>query len=222
MSTLPLNDVLHRISETQPALSPSTSVMVGIGAVVAVGIPLTWQVAQHVDTIAHEGSHALVGSLLGGKVDYVKLRRDSSGLTMVRRGGFFPTFMGYLGPSAFGLAAAKLISVGHSVAVLWVGMVLLALLLLRVRNPFGFVTVILSGSLIYLVARYASVGTESVAAYFIAWLLLLAGLRTALMHKGGEDWKILFAMTKIKRPFWSMLWIAGTAAALVVGGGLLV
>ncbi len=46
-------------------------------------------------------------------------------------------FVGYLGPSAFGLCAAKLIETGRVVAVLWVATILLVLLLFVVRKSFG-------------------------------------------------------------------------------------
>ena len=42
-------------------------------------------------------------------------------------------FVGYLGPSAFGLGAARFIQFGHIVAVLWVTMLLLGLLLIKLK-----------------------------------------------------------------------------------------
>jgi hypothetical protein len=49
------------------------------------------------------------------------------------------SFVGYLGPSAFGLCAAKLIETRHVVTALWVAIILLVLLLFLVRKSFGVV-----------------------------------------------------------------------------------
>ena len=46
-------------------------------------------------------------------------------------------FVGYIGPSAAGLIAAGLISTGRMYAVLWLGLVLLAVMLVTIRNFFG-------------------------------------------------------------------------------------
>ena len=99
MSTLPLNDVLNRIGATQPPLPVPTSVILGIGALVAVILPATWSIARHWDVMAHEGSHAFFGALFGMKVDYVHLNKDATGLTMLhgQKRRFIPTFIGYLG-----------------------------------------------------------------------------------------------------------------------------
>jgi hypothetical protein len=132
-------------------------------------------------------------------------------------------FVGYLGPSTFGLGAAKLIELRHSVAVLWLALILLAILLVIVRNPFGFVSVLVTGGLIYLIARYATVTTETVAAYAAAWLLLLSGVRKVIYRgTGAADAVNLRQITYIGRGFWVLLWLAGSVAAVAVGGSWLV
>ncbi len=132
-------------------------------------------------------------------------------------------FAGYLGPSAFGLGAAKLISVGHAVAVLWLSLLLLAILLTMVRNLFGVFSVVITGFVLYLFARYAAVGTDKVVAYVITWFLLLSGLRMVVEHgSGADDAGILAGITYIPRVLWLGLWLVGTTFALVLGGSLLV
>ncbi|MGN6791537.1 MAG: M50 family metallopeptidase, partial [Streptosporangiaceae bacterium] len=211
--------------ETQPPLSGSTSVLLGAGALVAVTIPATWSVARHWDVMAHEGSHAFIGALFGMKVDYVRLNKDATGLTILRGSGrgLLSSFVGYLGSSLFGLGAAKLIALGHSVAVLWVTLVLLAVLLLRVRTIFGVVSIVLSGLLIFAVARYGAVRSEVIAAYAIGWLLLLSGPRNVLVYWAGSgDADDLAKMTKMGKQLWPLLWLAGGIAAVIVGGSMLV
>ncbi len=95
--------------------------------------------------------------------------------------------IGYLGPSAFGLAGAKLISIGHSVAVLWLALALLVLLLAQMRNVFGRLAIGIAGYVIYVFARYGTVTRETMAAYGITWLLLLSGVRSVLLHWDKAD-----------------------------------
>jgi hypothetical protein len=69
------------------------------------------------------------------KVDGIRLNPDATGETAYASAGWLGNilvgFAGYLGPSLFGLAAAKLIELGHSEVVLWLALFLLALLLVR-------------------------------------------------------------------------------------------
>ena len=149
----------------------------------------TWLVVQHVNTIAHEGTHALVGSGMGGTVQSVTMQPDGRGLTLVRFPAAaitsFSSSPDTLAPQRLGLGAAKLISIGHTVAVLWLALLLLALLLITVRNLFAGCAIVITGLLIYLVARYAAIGTETVVAYFITWFLLLSGFRVDDLARPG-------------------------------------
>ena len=219
--------VLSRIGEIQAHLTAAGSVLIGLMALAVVGVQAIWEVARYVDTIAHEGMHAVTGSALGRKVRGVELRGNGDGLTDVSPGGTAGSiligFAGYLGPSAFGLGAAKLIEVGHSVAVLWLTLLLLVLLLFVLRNAFSYVPVLIVGTPLFLVARYASVGIETAAAYAVAWFLLLSGVRKVIYRgTGAGDAGNLASMTHIWRGFWVLLWLAGSIAAVAVGGTLLI
>ena len=221
-----LGTMLDRIGQTQAPLPAAAAVLAGLLALVLVVLP-TWLVVQHVNTIAHEGTHALVGSGMGGTVQSVTMKPDGKGRTLVGLPGGAGNvpflFAGYLGPSAFGLGAAKLISVGHAVAVLWLALLLLAVLLTTVRNLFGACAVVVTGLLIYFVARYTAIGTETVVAYVVTWFLLLSGLRVVLEHgTGARDAVDLASATHVPRVLWSGMWLVGTAAALVAGGALLI
>lgn len=127
-------------------------------------------------------------------------------------------FVGYLGPSAFGLGAARFIQFGHIVAVLWVTMLLLALLLITLKPSFGMVTVPLAGFLIFLVLKHMSLTGQIMAAYAITWFLLLSGVRIVLQRGiAAGDAGILRDHTSIPRLVWFVLWLAGTVAAVVIG-----
>jgi Peptidase M50B-like len=222
-----LGTSLSQIAEIQAQLSAAGSVLTGLVALVAVSLQGIWLIVQHVNTIAHEGAHAIAGSAVGRKIQYVTFRANGDGATKPS-GGRLPGevtigVVGYLGPSLFGLGAAKLIEIGHSVAVLWLALLLLILLLFVLRKLFSYVPVLATGAVIFLIARYGSVGAETITAYLVAWFLLLSGLRVVLEHNlGASDAGNLASMTHIWRGFWVLLWLAGSIAAVAIGGALLI
>src|SRR5215831_4213813 len=139
MSAPTLQEMVHRIGEIQPRLPFGSSLGIGLAALLAVGFPGTWMFIRYFTTMAHEGSHVIMRSLQGFKIIGVDLKmKDADGGTQADP----PTpsvpsgLIGYVGPSAFGLLAAWLISIGHIVAVLWLALALLFLLLANVRNVF--------------------------------------------------------------------------------------
>jgi Peptidase M50B-like len=214
----------------QAPLSGPAAVAVGLAALVAVVTNVGWEVVRHGTVMAHEGAHAVGDALLGRQVDHIKLYRDAekSGETYPQRDGAWPAkvivaFVGYIGPSSFGLGAAKLIQQGYAVAVLWLTLFLLGILLLLLRRSFGLLTVTLVGGLVYIVARYTPVSAQIVAAYAIAWLLLLSGVR-GIIVRGAQsgDGQKLSQLTLIPRLIWFLLWLAATLAAVVIGGRWLV
>jgi Peptidase M50B-like len=215
---------------TQTPLPGPEAAAVGLAALGVVVIDAGWQVMRHGTVMAHEGAHAVMDSLLGRQVDYIKLYFDplESGKTVAKNeGGWLVrvvvAFVGYIGPSSFGLGAAKLIQHGHIVAVLWVTLFLLGILLLQLRWSFGLLTVILAGGLVYIVGRYTPVPAQIAAAYAIAWLLLLSGVRGILVRgTQSDDGGKLSELTLIPRVIWFLLWLASTLAAVAVGGSWLV
>jgi Peptidase M50B-like len=204
--------------------------LIGLAAAVVVVVPLLWPFARHFSVMAHEGAHALVGGAMGFDVTGVKLGRDASGGT-----GFgedtpgaglawvVTAFVGYLGPSAAGLGAAKLIERGWVIAPLWVALCLLVLLLLLIRRSFGIVTVPVAIALLVLVVRNAHAGFEEVISYAMTWLLLLSGVRVVILRgTEADDARVLRSSTYVPRSVWYLLWLGGSLLAVVVGGKWLV
>jgi Peptidase M50B-like len=217
-----MGTVLSRIGETQAPLPAAAAVMVGLLASAVVVVQEFWLLARHINTIAHEGAHAIAGSAMGQRVRGVTLRPNANGATAVSggkaAGNVTVGAVGYLGPSAFGLGAAKLIEVGHSVAVLWLTLILLIVLLAVLRRAFSFVPVLVTGGLIYIVARYAPVGAETATAYGVAWFLLLSGVRVVLDHGvGAADAGRLAEITHTRPGCWVWLWMVGSLLALAFG-----
>jgi hypothetical protein len=222
-----MGTVLSRIGETQAPLPAAGSVFIGLAALAAASLQEIWLLVRYVNTIAHEGAHAITGSAVGRKIQYVTFKSNGDGATKPS-GGKLPGEVtigvaGYLGPSLFGLGGAKLIEVGHSAAVLWLSLLLLIVLLFVLRKMFSYVPVIATGFVIYLIARYGSVGADAIAAYAITWFLLVSGVRVVLDHNlNAGDAGHLAGLTHIGKGFWVLLWLAGSVAAVVIGGALLV
>lgn len=172
----------------------------------------------------------MADALLGLQVDHIKLNLDpiKSGATQPKKQGgclvsVIAAFVGYVGPSSFGLGAAKLIQHGYIVAALWITLFLLGILLLLLHWSFGLITVPLAAGLVYVFARYTPVLAQTVAAYAIAWLLLLTGVRGILVRgTQSSDGQALSQLTLVPRAIWFLLWLAATLAAVAVGGSWLV
>ena len=176
---------------TQTPLSGTETVLIGLVVSIVLVPSATWQLVQHFQVMAHEGMHGVVGSLSGRTVEWIELKSNAGGGTRVvptsGPGYLVAAFVGYLGPSAFGLGAARLIQFGHITAVLWLSMLLLGLLLIRLKRSFGYVTVPLAGFLIFLVLKHASQTAEILAAYVITWFLLLSGVRIVVQRNIDAD-----------------------------------
>lgn len=220
---------LDDVSTTQTPLPGPEAALIGLAALVVVITQILWLFGGHLNAMAHEGAHAMIGSILGFPVQGVELNYTIAGGTNYRKPivglrGVVTAFVGYLGPSIFGLGAAKLITLGHIIAVLWLAVILLVLLLLNLGPPsFGCVSVPIGIALLYILTRYASVGLEVVMAYGMTWLLLLSGVRMALQHGANAvDASVLRGLTHLPRVLWALLWLAGTLGAVFIGLRLLV
>jgi Peptidase M50B-like len=221
---------LGGVGITQTPLPGPDAALIGLAAFVVVNAQSLWSLAKHFDVMAHEGMHAITGSILGLGVRNIELKRNGDGQTNYRDAlaggsGVFTGFVGYLGPSAFGLTAAALIKAGFIIAVLWLAVALLVVLLLKVfrSRTFGWVSVPIAIALLLALTHYAPVSLQVVMAYGIAWLLLMSGAREAARHgtKAGDAF-ILKRMTHLPRWLWALLWVVGTFGAVYIGWRLLV
>ncbi|MEV4617228.1 M50 family metallopeptidase [Asanoa sp. NPDC049573] len=188
-----------------------------------------WPATKHLITMAHEGSHAIAGSVTGGKVVSVAMRPDGSGVTTTTgEGPFLTALSGYVGPSVFGIVSATALANGMDPnVVIWVTVVLMAVIFLRVRNLFGWLFILAAGTLFVMVAVNGSPTARQVFVYTWTWFLLLGGfvhtVETNLKSVGWSgDASALRKLTKLPRGFWGGLWWLATIAALLYGGGLLI
>lgn len=228
MTAAALAAAMQRIGQVQPHLTGLGAVLLAIAALGATFTRAIWPITRHLTVLAHEGAHAFLASALGHKIDGITVDRKANGLTnhsgsSGALGLFSITFIGYLGPSAFGIGAAELISIGHIVAVLWTGLAGLIGILFVIRKSFGIITVAVVILLLFGIAAFATVSVQVLTAYAIAWFLLVSGAWVIKDHgKNAADAGKLHQRTKIPPGFWSGVWQVGSLLALVFGAILLV
>ena len=215
------------MTQIPDTLSGAAAAMIGLVALAVVAPIAGWQFIRHGTVMAHEGAHAVFGSLAGRKISGITLNADATGGTFVAQGGCLGNiiigFAGYVGPSLFGLGAAWAIHLGYSESVLWVTLFLLVILAFMLRRSYGMITVVFTGALVYVVGHFTPRGVQIVAAYFLTWLLLLSGVR-GILYRGADsgDGANLSQITMIPRLIWWLLWLAATLGAVALGGKMLV
>jgi len=228
MTASALAAAVQRIGQIQPHLSGFGAVMLAIVALGATFIRAIWPITRHLTVLAHEGAHAFLASALGHKINGITVDRKANGLTSHSGGSgalglFSITFVGYLGPSAFGVGAAELIRIGHIVAVLWTGLAGLIAILFVIRKSFGIITVAVIFLLLFGIAGFAAVSVQVLTAYGITWFLLVSGAWVIKDHgRDAADAGKLRQRTKISPSFWSGVWQLGSLLALVFGAILLI
>jgi hypothetical protein len=171
-----------RVTATGPALATWLVALTAAVAFVVVASHRVWQVSRNVVTLAHEGGHAVVSVATGRRLDGIRLHSDTSGVTSSRgkthgAGLILTTAAGYVTPSLLGLGAAWLLAARHATFLLWLVLLLLAVAFIAIRNAYGFLAVLATGAVVFLVSRFASLRAQEVFAYLFAWFLLFGGIR---------------------------------------------
>ena len=195
---------LPSVTQIPDTLSGAAAALIGLVALAVVAPIAGWQFIRHGTVMAHEGAHAVFGSLAGRKISGIELNADATGGTLVGPGGCLGSiivgFAGYVGPSLFGLGAAWAIHLGHSGSVLWVALFLLVMLAFMLRRSYGMITVVFVASGPSS-AVTTSPAAQIVAAYFL-WLGSAAvGVRCWLPRWGPQsaDGADLSQLTMIPR-----------------------
>ena len=194
-------------------------------------VPL-YVVTQFVATVAHEGGHALVATVLFQKVRSIRLYRNAGGGTDAGEPpwlfAIFIGMAGYLGPSTFGLLAVALLIRGLNDAVLWASIGFLLLMLVVVRGPFGWFIVPALIAAIFWVATKVPQPNRLLLTHVWVWLLLivpvedmLVYLRQRLYRGPTGDTARMQRLTLLPSALWAVILLGGTVAALVYGGDLL-
>ncbi|MFI9496403.1 M50 family metallopeptidase [[Kitasatospora] papulosa] len=231
MDSTDLGDLWDRVFGTQSAPEQWLVVVTATAALVAVVPNLIWRLSRNAITIAHEGGHGLVALLTGRQLSGIRLHSDTSGLTVSRGkptgvGMVLTAAAGYTAPPLLGLGGAWLLTNGRITLFLWLATALLAVMLVMIRNLYGALTVILTGTTFLLVSWLTSADVQSAFAYTAVWFLLLGGVRPAfeLQSKrryGGapdSDADQLARLTHAPAALWLFLFHAVSLSSLIGGG----
>lgn len=218
----------------RPLPGPPVVLTAAIVAVAGVALPRVWRRTRHVVTIAHEGGHAVGALLTGRRLAGIRLHSDTSGLTVSvgRPGGIgmaLTLIVGYLAPSALGLAAAALLAGGRVTATLVGALLLFAGVLLQIRNAFGAVLLLLAGGAVLSVLSLATAAVQAFAAYTLGIFLIAGGIRPVVelartrrhSRLRTSDADQLARITRVPAPVWVGVFGLGVLALSGWGAQLL-
>ena len=225
-----LREVWQRALTTQPAPPGSVVALTAVLAVLLVWAPGAWGITRHVVTIAHEAAHGFAALLSGRRLHGIRLHSDTSGLTVsagrtTGPGMILTAAAGYVGPGLLGLGAAALLAHHRAVGLLWALLILLALLLIQVRNWFGLWSILVSAAVVFGVSWWLAPQAQSAFAYVLTWFLLLAAPRPvlelqALRRRTGarsSDADQLARLTRVPAIVWVGFFLVVTVGALALG-----
>ena len=189
-----------------------------------------WSWSRHLVTLVHEGGHAFVALLTGRRLNSITLHSDTSGLTTSSGkptgiGMTFTAAAGYTAPAVVGLIIAALIQIDQPGWAMSAALILLALMLLHIRNWFGLLVVVLAGSITTVIVVWSSDTAQDIAATSLAWFMLFAAPRPV-----GEMWNqrrrrrtrtsdadLLARITHIPAVLWATFFLLFNLAALGLG-----
>ncbi len=228
-------EVWQRATTTQPPPAPGLVLGAAVTALLLVLHPVPWRVSRLLVTITHEGSHAVAAVLAGRRLQGIRVHSDTSGLTLSRGRARGPGMVamllaGYLGPAVVGLGAVGLLLAGHALALLWLVAVLLAAMLLQIRNLYGFLVVLVAAAGLLALSWFGSPVLQTALATLLTWVLLVAAPKpvvelarqTRAGRAGHSDAGQLARLTRLPAWVWVGLFGVLNLSGLAVGALLLV
>jgi hypothetical protein len=218
-------------------LEPSSWLVAVTGAcaLFAVMVDRVWRWARNVITIVHEGGHAIAALLTGRRLAGIRLHSNTSGLTLsvgkpAGPGMVATAAAGYLAPSVVGLAAVGLLAVEQVTVMLWTCTAVLLVMLVMVRNAYGALLLVVTGTVVVAVSLVAPADVQAAFGYTMTWFLLLGGVRPIgelwrnrrLNPGSSSDADQLARLTHLPAVVWVALFGLATLGALAAGTWLLV
>jgi hypothetical protein len=223
----------ERLTTVQPSPPIWITALAALAAFGVVAYSTSWHISRGLITVAHEGGHALVALLTRRKLQGIRLHSDTSGVTLTRGrptgpGMIFTASAGYVAPSLLGLGTACLAASGYIMILLWTVLVLLACMLLMIRNVFGVVSLLTIGGAVFALS-FAPPDVQSIGAQLAAWFLLIGGIRPILELRSkrrhgrapDSDADQLARLTPFPGGFFVFLFLLISTAALIAGAYLL-
>lgn len=206
----------------------------GACALLAVAVDVVWRHARGVVTIVHEGGHAVAALLTGRRLTGIRLHSDTSGLTLSvgkprGPGMVFTALAGYVSPSLVGLLGVVLLALDQVTVMLWAGVVVLACMLVMVRNLYGVLSLVVTGAVVLGVSLRGSPDVQAAFAYGMTWFLLLGAVRPVhelrrQRRRGpgvNTDADQLARLTSVPASVWVLVFGLVTIGSLGTGGWLL-
>ncbi|MEV4556079.1 M50 family metallopeptidase [Kitasatospora sp. NPDC049285] len=229
-----LAQLWDRLAGAQPDPPRWLVLAAAAAALLAVALRPVWRLSRTAVTIAHEGGHGVMALLTRRRLSGIQLHSDTSGLTVSSGrpsgpGMVLTAAAGYPAPSLLGLGGAALLASGRVTALLWIGIALLAGMLVMLRNLFGVLAVLATGGAFWAVSWYGGAEWQAGFAYLGVWFLLLAGVRPvvelqATRRRGaspGSDADQLAHLTRVPAVLWVTVFLVVSLACLALGGSWL-
>ncbi len=229
-----VGEIWRRATSVQPVPPPAVVALTATVAVALVVSRAAWPYTRILVTIAHEAGHAVAAVLAGRRLQGIRVHSDTSGLTVSSGRASGPGMVtmllaGYLAPALVGLGAGGLLIAGFSLGLLWLLVILLALMLLQIRNFVGFGAVVAVGAALVAVSWYAPAPGQAAVAYLVTWILLISApkpvLELARMRRQGRargsDVDQLARLTHVPAELWTALFLVLNCAGLLLGVALL-
>lgn len=227
-------EIWRRATSVQPDPPPALVALTALVALVLVVQPTAWRVTRILVTITHEGGHAVAALLAGRRLGGIRVHSDTSGLTVSSGRASGPGMVtmllaGYLGPAVVGLGAVGLLLSGHQLGLLWAFTALLALMLLQIRNFYGFLVVLGAAAGLVAISWYATAEVQATLAYLLTWVLLVSAPKPVLELIGQRrrariphsDADQLARLTRSPAGVWLAVFLVSNITGLLVGAGLL-
>jgi Peptidase M50B-like len=227
-------EIWRRATSVQPVPPATIVALVALAALGLVVLPALWPYTRMLVTITHEGGHAIAALATGRRLRGIRLHSDTSGVTLSSGrprgpGMVIMLVAGYLAPALVGLGAVVLLLAGYSLGLLWLFVFLLGLMLLQIRNFYGFAVIVGCAVVLVAVSWYASATLQSTLAYLLTWILLIAAPKPVIellaqrRHRRApqSDADQLSRLTRLPAIVWAVAFLLMNLVGLAVGAGLL-
>ena len=236
-TTASLAALWARVAQRADPLPLSWMLLAVAAGAALVLLPGTWHTVRHAVTVVHEGGHGLAAVLTGRRLTGIRLHSDTSGLTVSRGprsgpGMILTLLAGYTAPALASLGASWLLGAGFAAGLLWALLLLLALMLVQIRNWFGLWVVLVGAAVIAGVTWLAPVEWQQVFGLVLVSVLGLGALRASVELQSSRrraarhgartesDADQLAGLTHVPGILWVGVFV-GVAAACLVGASLL-
>ena len=203
-------------------------VVAGAGFIALLVVVFTGDWGGSLVTVAHEGGHMVMSVLvLRGFKHFSMDDGDNAGTEITDPrwgvGDFLATLAGYATPPLLGLGGAAVLAAGNAWAVLACAIVFLLGAFLYARGGLANLVTAIALVALVLVLWRAPVAVQTATAVGLVWLMLIGGLRSALImsRKVGSDAYRMARRSLVPTLIWKTLWVGLAVAALYVGGRLL-